>query len=113
MQCPICNFTITNHTPAKHLPHFFCCPNCGGYYHREMEAPVYPETYFAENEKPKGLNAVIGKALQIFLWMRKRKILSLIPKNGTVLDYGCGNGKLVAYLKTHGVNVEGFDPSLS
>lgn len=113
MQCPICGSVIMDHTPARHLPNFFRCPHCGGYYHRETEAPVYLETYFAESEKSKGLSALIGQALRIFLWMRKRKILSLIPKDGTVLDYGCGNGKLVAYLRARGVNVEGYDPSPS
>lgn len=113
MNCPMCGALITEHRVAKHLPHFFRCPHCSGYYHRETEAPVYPETYFTENEKPKGLSAAIGKLLQIFLWMRKKKIQSLIPKEGKVLDYGCGNGKLVAYLKAHGMNVEGFDPSPS
>lgn len=113
MNCPICGSAITDHISAKHLPHFFRCPHCGGYYHRETEVPVYPETYFTEGEKPKGLSAIIGRILRIFLWMRKKKIVSLIPKGGTVLDYGCGNGKLVAYLNTHGVSVEGFDPSPS
>jgi SAM-dependent methyltransferase len=113
MMCPLCGAAISAPIPAKHLPHFFRCASCGGYYPREKETPVYPETYFAEGEKPSGLSAVIGKALRIFLWLRAGRIRSLVPAGGAILDYGCGNGKLIAYLKSRGIAADGFDPSPS
>jgi hypothetical protein len=36
--------------------------------------------------------------------------LGLIPHKATVLDYGCGNGEFVEFLRTHGIYAEGFDP---
>ncbi len=47
---------------------------------------------------------------RLFLWMRLRKIFRL-PKTIRILDYGAGDGKLVAYLRSHGLDAVGFDPS--
>lgn len=103
-----------SHIPAKHLPRFFRCPHCSGYYHREEVAACYADTYFDESGKPSFAGRAAGKILEAFLFLRERKIRRFIfSKSASVLDYGCGNGKLVAFLKRRGFSVEGYDPSPS
>ena len=112
--CPICNHVVNERQPAKHLPLFYRCPHCEGYFHDEGPPPVYEESYFAEVERPSALGRALGKAMEVFLWTRKRSIKGVLcNRDGLILDYGCGNGKLVRYLRKNGLNAEGFDPSLA
>lgn len=112
MTCSICGHATEGKQAAKHLPFFYRCPNCTGYFHEQNSLPAYDESYFAEGQKPSVLGRGLGKVVEIFLWTRKRSISrALGDQSGVILDYGCGNGKLVRYLRARGLNVEGFDPS--
>lgn len=115
MNCPICGNSVSKFIPAKHLPRFFQCPDCSGYYHNEKNSdPVYCDTYFADKDGPSFLSALITKLLDLYLLVYERKIKKLISsKNSPILDYGCGKGKMVAFLKNRGFQVEGYDPSAS
>lgn len=114
MICPICENIIDKERKTKHLPLFYQCPQCSGYYHKEGPPPEYKEDYFAEEKKPSFVGNLLGKALRIFFVTRKHSIDKALGKNGgKVLDYGCGNGKLVRYLYDKKMNIEGFDPSPS
>ena len=42
-----------------------------------------------------------------------RHIESIINKSSLILDYGCGKGSDVAYLKSKGFDVDGYDPYYS
>ncbi len=47
------------------------------------------------------------------LFKNERKVLlSLIPKNSSVLDIGCGTGRHVRFFKTHKINAVGLDSSI-
>lgn len=41
--------------------------------------------------------------------VRLERFKSLMPSDGMVLDYGCGNGMLVNYLNENGVEAQGYD----
>jgi len=97
----------------SHLEHFFHCQNCGGYFNAETSYPKYEETYFAERAAPAFLGSAIGKIFLIFPFLYALKIKKLISKNSWILDYGCGGGKMVSYLRKRGFCVDGFDPSPS
>lgn len=115
MDCPICGSFIRQFILAKHLPHFFRCPDCSGYYNDEKNSdPTYHETYFADKNGPTFLGAWISRFLDLYLLVYERKIKKLVPsKNSAILDYGCGKGKMVAFLKKRGFRVAGYDPSAS
>jgi len=73
----------------------------------------YPDTYFIE-EEVSGSRSIFSPMLNFFQFLRARKIRKNIPNLDTkILDYGCGNGKLLAYLKSRGFNIDGYDPSIS
>ena len=66
MICPICENTIDKESKAKHLPFFYRCPHCTGYYHKEVSPPEYKEDYFAEEKKPSFVGNLFARALKIF-----------------------------------------------
>lgn len=110
MQCPICEATITEAPSARYLPHFLRCPACTGFFLPEKPSPRYGEAYFSEDRQEQN-KSFFSPLLDFFLWLRMKKITKILKgKQGSILDYGCGNGKLVAYLLRHGFTVEGYDP---
>lgn len=124
MHCAICDNNIFSLKPARHLPRFARCPNCTGYVTAEKEAASYPAEYFSQyqpsvgtggaEEPQKQRRSIFSPLLDFFLWLRMRKIArSLDGKKGEIFDYGCGNGKLVAYLRDRGFEAEGYDPEPS
>ena len=42
---------------------------------------------------------------------RKQVILSFTPREGRMLDIGCGNGTVTNYLKSYGIDIEGVEGS--
>ena len=113
MICPICGERILQDILVRHLPNFYRCPNCSGYYNRQPQsAPVYETKYFSE-EQSNFFGNWITKILDSFLFFYKRKVRKLIglKNNAWVLDYGCGKGKFLGFLKKQGFNIEGYEPS--
>lgn len=114
MICVICGFLIQDAKPARHLPHFFQCANCGGYVTEEKEKAEYPMGYFTEEFEGAAKKSLFSPMLDFFLWLRFLKISKLArKKDAVILDYGCGNGRLVSYLRKKGLHVDGYDPSQS
>jgi SAM-dependent methyltransferase len=112
MICPICGREVKKLKPDRHLNYFFQCPNCSGYFAKEKPEIVYSENYFVQEPESVKNNGFFSILLNFFLWLRFKKISKfLISKNSQVLDYGCGNGKLVSYLRKKGILVDGYDPS--
>src|SRR3989338_1893721 len=112
MECVICGFFIKNLEPARHLPRFIRCPNCTGFVTSKKEEALYPDTYFTEEAGGEEKGSIFSPMLNFFLWLRFRTVARFLRnKSGKILDYGCGNGKLVAYLRHKGLSVDGYDPS--
>ena len=121
MGCPICGKPVEKRERARHLPRFFLCPHCGGFFTDQKPRIQYEEQYFTEKPKRAEKKSVFSPLLDFFLWLRMRKIRKIMKENTTaggegekrILDYGCGNGKLVAYLRKKGFDVDGYDPEVS
>ncbi|GEM_PF-4215172 len=112
MECVICGFFIREQKQARHLPRFLRCPNCTGYVTVEREVVVYPEAYFTEEMTDQKKSGLFSPLFDFFLWLRFRQVAYWMrSREGTILDYGCGDGRLVAYLKNKELLVEGYDPS--
>ncbi|MDP2684191.1 MAG: class I SAM-dependent methyltransferase [bacterium] len=114
MICPICGKENIKKKPSQHLHFFYKCLNCGDYFHLEGPPPIYEESYFTEEGKPSVFSKIFSPLSNLFLYFRLRMIYKAIGETKwPILDYGCGNAKLVRYLFARGLNIEGFDPSLS
>ena len=109
MSCPICGWVFSGERVlVKHLPRFFRCPRCSGYYHQEGGKPPYHEGYFSE----RGSVSLGQRVLSVFLWLRAQKIKRILADSGArILDYGSGDGRLVSYLNSRGFHADGYDPS--
>ncbi len=73
----------------------------------------YPDAYgcFAQCPPPGRLMALLYRGM---VFLKRREILPLLPENGVLLDFGCGNGHwLVALQKGRkpGQRFVGLDPS--
>lgn len=113
MNCPICSTVIPVSLALSRLPRFIRCPNCTGYITMEKEIANYPTSYFTEAPEKSQRN-IFSPLLNFFLWLRFRKIACVLGgKKERILDYGCGNGKLIVYLRGKGLSVEGYDPEPS
>jgi len=114
MTCSICGSTNIEKSMSRHLPFFYKCLNCGGYVHKEGPPPVYEKSYFVEQTGASIFSKLFSPFSNFFLWSRFRTInKALMGAKGPILDYGCGNAKLVKYLRAKGLEVDGFDPSHS
>ena len=112
--CAICGITLGHRGASRRFPRFFCCPHCGGYALVAPEPePSYPDRYFAVPGRPGLIGRLAQPFLDYLLYLRVRKTLSLLGKDGAarVLDYGAGNGKFVAALRRRGIDAMGYDPS--
>ena len=109
MQCVICGSDIERKDTARNLPRFVRCPHCTGYITDNTEQPEYPETYFVEKGKER--RTAWRVFLDFFLYLRLRSIRRALHGTAPLLDYGCGNGKLISFLLRHGLPAEGYDPS--
>ena len=111
MICPICHAHNQNLKPAKHLNRFYQCQTCTGYFSTKKEEAVYEESYF-DQEEISDFKGAFSPLLNFFLWLREKRISKYIIKNQSyILDYGCGDGRLVAYLTKKGFQIDGYDPS--
>lgn len=112
MVCPICNcFTSTKNW--SFLPRFVSCEVCGGNFLTKSVKSVYSREYFAESNRRSwiaNLSLVFFDRLYAF---KVNWILSLIgtKKAPKILDYGCGEGKLVERLQKREVAIFGYEPS--
>ena len=142
MHCVICGFLIVEPKLAWHLPRFVRCPHCTGYVTEEEGDVAYPQEYFTETAECPQKKSIFSPLLDFCLWMRFWKIRKIVtdtpfnspshshhpasrtrhPSSGRrgwgegtshILDYGCGNGKLVEYLRKKGFDAEGYDPEPS
>jgi len=64
-------------------------------------AQAYDESYYGEGDE-KFNEGLIEKMLDYFRNQRAKRIAGLIGNKGKVLDIGCGNGKFLEMIQTHG-----------
>lgn len=99
-------------TPGT-FPRFFFCAVCGGQVAADPAEPDYGHDYFAAAGRPAFLGRLLRPLLGGFLGLRVRRVRSLLTQRGAVLDYGCGDGKLVQALRQKGIQAIGYEPSAS
>lgn len=108
--CPICNFDGKGFR-ASFLPKCTTCPSCKGHFVTKIKKTDYDDKYFEERGKKSFGAKMFSPILNFFLELRIKTITKLISKDGKILDYGAGSGKLVTALQGKGYKVDGYEPS--
>ncbi len=112
MTCPIC--LNSKNFKKSYLPYFTNCSNCSGNFVSNKKRVKYTESYFLEEKKENSLSKSLKPLLIYFYSLRVKSILNILKNRKTkILDYGCGNGKLVAELNKRKLDCIGYEPSTS
>lgn len=114
MKCPICQSRSRNNFKKSILPKLIQCQNCTGHFVYPVKKSNYKESYFIEKSvKPSLASQTFSPILNYFYYLKVKNIKKILKKtkSPTVLDYGCGSGKLVKTLNQSGIKTTGFDPS--
>lgn len=82
------------------------CPTCKAvflspYPDAATLAQAYDESYYGEGDE-KFNDGLIEKILDRFRILRAKRIAKLINNQGRVLDIGCGNGRFLQMIMSHG-----------
>jgi len=96
VKCSSCNFILTNPQPSE--------KNIGRYYASEK--------YISHSGKSENLfDKIYLLARGFTLKWKYRLIQKYVPPKGTLLDYGCGTGEFLEFMKSKNLNVIGVEPN--
>ena len=87
---------------------FLQCSFCGSLYRipAYFEESTYPDEYYGESETEKFWLSPIISLLEYERTSRAKFLINNANKNSSVIDIGCGNGKLLEKISSLGKNIE-------
>lgn len=97
VNCSTCEFTFTNPRPTADTIY--------SYYKSEK--------YISHTGGSGSLMDRLYRIARSYALKWKRQLITSYAHEKTLLDYGCGTGSFLAYMKTKGWNVTGVEPSSS
>ncbi len=81
------------------------CRECGLIYQNPRPSDqeifhYYPDVYgcFAQCPPP---GRMMGLLYKVMVWLKRRELMPLLPDDGVLLDFGCGNGHWLQAFKPH------------
>ena len=95
VSCNQCGFLFTNPRPRT----------------EELDQYYESEEYVSHANSSNSIVNSIYKVARNFTLNWKYKLISKVPVNKTIMDYGCGTGEFLNYCKTHGWEIEGVEPN--
>lgn len=111
-KCPICDNSDTRTFRKSFLPKLIECTKCSGHFIKNPKQVTYSQEYFQDNSKDSLPSLLFKPILNFFYNQRMQKISNIVDKpKDSILDYGCGSGKLVKLLIENGFKAEGYEPS--
>ncbi|MCB9202412.1 MAG: class I SAM-dependent methyltransferase [Flavobacteriales bacterium] len=69
------------------------------------------ENYISHTNKKQGLKDLLYSKIQRINLKNKLKLIQKYSNKKTILDYGCGNGIFLEFMKSNGYSIQGFEPS--
>ncbi len=95
-RCPDCNMIITNPRPnVESIERYYASDNYIS--HANRSTSLFDKIYFV--------------ARNLTLNWKYHIIKELAPNPGKLLDYGCGTGQFLSFMKTKKWNVSGIEPN--
>lgn len=128
MNCPICEhvasgllLNVKDYTVSNQLFQLVKCNSCGFVYTNDPPNEFEIGKYYQSDAYISHTNSHEGFFNKIYQSVRKlsiRQKLKLIQQfchclTGSVLDYGCGTGSFLHYMKNNGWDVTGIEPDPS
>lgn len=95
VKCAKCQLVYTNPRPTVEA--------IGKYYKSEE--------YISHTNNANTLINRLYKIAQIYSFSYKRRIISKYTQPKSILDFGCGTGNFLTYLKSKGLNTYGYEPN--
>lgn len=96
MICPVCLIANDNIHIIKNIK-YVVCRKCKTIYTTDIISPI------TENDKSEDRNSIDMN------YGRFKRIDSIMPDFTRALDFGCGYGNFVSFLRLNGVNADGVD----
>ncbi len=128
MNCPICEhdasgvlLSVKDYTVSNQIFELVKCNSCGFVFTNDPPNEFEIGKYYQSDAYISHTNSHEGFFNKIYQSVRKlsiRQKLKLIQQfshrhTGSVLDYGCGTGSFLHYMKDNGWNVTGIEPDPS
>lgn len=125
MNCPLCNHDVAfaylqvkDFTVSNKLFELVKCQSCGFVYtcnppdNNQIGLYYQSDAYISHTDSKKGLFNKVYQSVRNFSIRHKLNLVKLYSKRsiGTILDYGCGTGSFLHYMKLNGWNVAGIEP---
>ncbi|MEY2595688.1 MAG: hypothetical protein RI965_960 [Bacteroidota bacterium] len=128
MNCPVCNhdaafayLQVRDYTVSNKLFELVMCQSCGFLYtnnppdKNQIGAYYQSDAYISHTDSKKGIFNNVYQSVRNFSIRQK---LNLVKKysqrsNGNILDYGCGTGSFLHFMKLNGWHVTGIEPDAS
>lgn len=125
MNCPICSCStasvylrVKDHTVSKESFDVVKCTECGFIY---TDNPPSKQTigryyqsdeYISHTDSKKGLFNKIYQLVRLISLRHKLNLVNVFGKMkaGAILDYGCGTGSFLHFMKSKGWHVTGIEP---
>lgn len=123
-QCPLCGeaslrpfLQVKDHSISQEQFEIRTCDRCGfaattprptqNEIHRYYEST----NYISHTNEQKGLQARLYQWAREQAVSRKHRQIRHYCAQGSLLDYGCGTGEFLGYMKAHGYRTTGIEPS--
>ena len=123
VRCPICHsesltdfLSTADHFGTQESFSLKKCPSCNGLStspqpNEEEIIPYYKaNNYISHGEDPSKVLSFIYKTIQKINFHFKKNILLKHSPQKNILDYGCGTGEFLKYLKNKGWESHGIEP---
>lgn len=121
--CPLCDcpglnsdFRVVDHHLSKEVFTISHCTRCGFRFTNPRPDTSELGHYYASNNYISHSNNERGIIPQLYYFARsialrsKSRIITRLSNGKTLLDYGCGAGAFLAYMRANGYTVEGVEP---
>lgn len=123
--CPVCGsdqlksvYACTDHTTSGETFHLQRCSACSFLFtnphpdEQSIGSYYESENYISHTSSKKTLLDNVYQWARLYNLSLKHNLVKKFASGKKILDFGCGTGHFLAYMKKKGMSVEGIEPSV-